>query len=90
MSDLSNHHMVSIYKTEVIAAVTLATMSFGAFSKAEKERALAERLGESHPAYEQVVSRVSLPEGLGKTLAGCAAAAGLMGLSGLLLARKSR
>lgn len=73
---------------EIAAAVAFAGLSFGAFSKAEKERALAENLGQGHPAYEQVMSGVSLPEGVGKTFGATALVVGAMGISGLRASRR--
>jgi hypothetical protein len=77
-----------LYKAEIAAAVAFAGLSFGAFSKAEKERALAEKLGQDQPAYEQVMSRVSLPEGAGKTFATTALVIGAMGIRGLRASRR--
>ena len=89
MSSYDPTGLKGFYKTEIAAALTFAGLSFGAFSKAEKERALAEKLGPSHPGYEQVMSRVSLPEGFGRTLAATSVIVGAMGVSGLLAARRS-
>lgn len=88
MSKHDHSGMIGIYKLEIAAAVAFASLSFGAFSKAEKERALAEKLGPAHPAYQQVMSRVSLPEGIGTTLAASSVMIGAMGLSGLVAARR--
>ena len=88
MGNHENKAMIGVYKSEVVAAVALASLSFGAFSKAEKERALAERLGNHHPAFEQVMSRVGLPEGAGKMFGWGALAVGSMGIAGLFKARR--
>lgn len=68
---------------ELVAAATLATLSFGAHSQAEKERARAESLGPQHPAYEEARLREALPSGLAKTMAGTALVAAAMGVTGL-------
>ena len=89
MSSNERDNFVGVHKAEVVAAVAFASLSFGAFSKAEKERALAERLGPKNPAYEQVISRVDLPEAFGKTFGTTAIIVGAMGLSGLRRTRRS-
>lgn len=88
MSTYDTSGLRGLYKAEIAAAVAFASLSFGAFSKAEKERALAEKLGCGHPGYEQVISRVSFPEGLGKTCGATALFAGAMGVSGLRASRR--
>lgn len=88
MSTYDHRGLKGLYKAEIAAAVAFAGLSFGAFSKAEKERTLAEKLGPSHPAYQQVVSRVSLPEGLGKTFGATALVVGAIGTAGLRASRR--
>lgn len=88
MNTYDNSGLRGFYKAEIAAAVAFAGLSFGAFSKAEKERALAEKLGPGHPAYEQVISRVSLPEGIGRTLAASSIVVGAMGIVGLRSSRR--
>lgn len=88
MSEHDHSGLRGFYKAEIAAAVAFAGLSFGAFSKAEKERALAEKLGQGHPAYEQVMSRVSLPEGAGKTFGTTALVIGAMGIWRLRASRR--
>ncbi len=73
---------------EVVTAVTLATLSFGAHSRAEKERALAEHLGPKHPAYEEIHRRAALPTGVAQTLGLTALVVGAMGITGLRRSRR--
>ena len=80
--------MRRFYVGEVAAAVTLASLSFGAQSKAEKERAFAEHLGPKHPAYEEIHRRASLPAGLAKTLGLTSLIVGAMGAGGLMGSRR--
>jgi hypothetical protein len=84
MSSYDPTGLKGFYKTEIAAALTFAGLSFGAFSKAEKERTLAEKLGPGHPAYKHVMSRVSLPEGAGKAFGATAVVVGAMGFPGLI------
>lgn len=81
-------YMRRLYIGEVAAAVTLASLSFGAQSRAEKERAFAEHLGPKHPAYEEIQRRASLPAGIAKTLGLTALFVGAMGASGLRASRR--
>jgi hypothetical protein len=90
MKTNEHEYMVGLYKGQVVTAMALAALSFGAFSKAEKERALAERLGNHDPAFEQVMGRVALPEGAGKMFGWGALVVGSMGIAGLFRARRSK
>jgi hypothetical protein len=80
--------MRTFHLAEVAAAVTLASLSFGAQSQAEKELAFAELLGPKHPAYEETQLRASLPAGVAKTLGLTALVVGTMGASGLMSSRR--